>query len=80
VDKVERCKMKEEKLSGVLMCSYTILNFDINLGKATFGEILILIWGKLLKCGILMLTLGGLHERHAVQRGIWVPTQNFLWD
>jgi hypothetical protein len=28
----------------------------------------------------MMLTLGGLHERHAVQRGIWVPTQHLLWD
>jgi hypothetical protein len=27
-----------------------------------------------------MLTLGGLHERHAVQRGIWVPTQHLIWD
>jgi hypothetical protein len=24
--------------------------------------------------------LGGLHEKHAVQRGIWVPTQHLLWD
>jgi hypothetical protein len=23
---------------------------------------------------------GGLHEKHAVQRGIWVPTQYLLWD
>jgi hypothetical protein len=21
-----------------------------------------------------------LHEKHAVQRGIWVPTQHLLWD
>jgi hypothetical protein len=27
---------------------------------------------------ILMLILGGLHERHEVQRGIWVPTQHLL--
>jgi hypothetical protein len=27
---------------------------------------------------ILMLILGGLHERHAVQRGIWVRTQHLL--
>jgi hypothetical protein len=26
------------------------------------------------------LIFGGLHEKHAVQRGIWVPTQHFLWD
>jgi hypothetical protein len=24
------------------------------------------------------LIFGGLHEKHAVQRGIWVPTQHFL--
>jgi hypothetical protein len=23
--------------------------------------------------------LGGLHEKHAVQRGIWVPTQHLLF-
>jgi hypothetical protein len=22
----------------------------------------------------------GLYEKHAVQRGIWVPTQHLLWD
>jgi hypothetical protein len=22
----------------------------------------------------------GLHEKHAVQRGIWVPSQHLLWD
>jgi hypothetical protein len=27
-----------------------------------------------------MLPLGGLHGKHAVQRGIWVPTQHLLWD
>jgi hypothetical protein len=26
------------------------------------------------------LIVGGLHEKHAVQRGIWVPTQHLLWD
>jgi hypothetical protein len=35
------------------------------MGEATEGE-------------ILMLILGGLHERHAVQRGIWVRTQYLL--
>jgi hypothetical protein len=29
---------------------------------------------------ILMLPLVGLHVTHAVQRGIWVPTQHLLWD
>jgi hypothetical protein len=27
-----------------------------------------------------MSPLGGLHAKHAVQRGIWVPTQHLLWD
>jgi hypothetical protein len=26
------------------------------------------------------LIFGGLHEKHAVQRGIWVPTQHSLWN
>jgi hypothetical protein len=26
------------------------------------------------------LIFGGLHEKHVVQRGIWVPTQHLLWD
>jgi hypothetical protein len=26
------------------------------------------------------LIFGGLHEKHAVQRGIWVTTQHLLWD
>jgi hypothetical protein len=32
---------KGEKLSGVLLRS----NFDFSLGRAAFGEILMLIWG-----------------------------------
>jgi hypothetical protein len=27
-----------------------------------------------------MLALRGLHVKHTVQRGIWVPTQHLLWD
>jgi hypothetical protein len=27
-----------------------------------------------------MLPLGGMHVKHAVQRGIWVPTQHLVWD
>jgi hypothetical protein len=30
------------------MRSYAILNFDISLGRAAFGEILMLIWGATL--------------------------------
>jgi hypothetical protein len=26
------------------------------------------------------LIFGGLHEKHTVPRGIWVPTQRSLWD
>jgi hypothetical protein len=32
------------------------------------------------KAKLLVLPLPGLHEKHAVQRGIWVPTQHPLWD
>jgi hypothetical protein len=28
----------------------------------------------------LMLSLGGLHGKHVMQLGIWVPTQHLLWD
>jgi hypothetical protein len=27
-----------------------------------------------------MLLFGGLHEKHTVQSGIWVPTQHSVWD
>jgi hypothetical protein len=69
-----------EKLGRVLLHSIGIFNFDVNIGRAEFGEVLVLKWGRgeLLKGGILMLTLGGLHGRHAVLRGIWVPTQHLL--
>jgi hypothetical protein len=33
-----------EKFSRVLLRSYTILNFDINLGRAAFGEIFMFTW------------------------------------
>jgi hypothetical protein len=26
------------------------------------------------------MSLGGVHVKHAVQRGIWVPSQHLLWD
>jgi hypothetical protein len=32
-----------------------------------------------IKTKFLVLPLGGLHEKHTVQRGIWVPTQHLLW-
>jgi hypothetical protein len=34
-----------EKLSRVLLRSYTILNFVISLGRAALGEILMWLWG-----------------------------------
>jgi hypothetical protein len=33
-----------------------------------------------IKAKFLMLAFRGLHEKHAVQRGIWVPTQHSFWD
>jgi hypothetical protein len=44
VEEVEQ----EEKLSRVLLLSIRILNFEVNLGRAAFGEILMLSWGELL--------------------------------
>jgi hypothetical protein len=44
----------------------TALNLTLDIGRAAYGGILTLTWGRLLKGEILMLILGGLHERHAV--------------
>jgi hypothetical protein len=41
-------------------------------------KILMFIYGEAIEGEILTLILGGLHERHALQRGIWIPTQNLL--
>jgi hypothetical protein len=38
----------------------------LSLGRAEYGKILILTCRRLLKGEILLLILGGLHERHAV--------------
>jgi hypothetical protein len=38
-----------EKLSRVLLHSIGIFNFYISLGRAAFGEILMVIWGELLR-------------------------------
>jgi hypothetical protein len=53
-----------EKLSRVLLHSIEILNFDISLGRAAFGEILMRIWEELLYGGVSMLILGMLQARH----------------
>jgi hypothetical protein len=45
VEKVRWRVEQGEKLSRVLLRSYTILNFIISLGRAALGEILMLIWG-----------------------------------
>jgi hypothetical protein len=45
VEKVRWRVEQGEKLSRVLLRSYTILNFVISLGRAALGEILMLIWG-----------------------------------
>jgi hypothetical protein len=67
-----------EKLSSVILHWIEILSFDINLGRAAFGKILMLTWGEAtLRWNFYY---GGLHERYAVQREIWVPTQHFLYD
>jgi hypothetical protein len=48
VEKVTWRMEQGEKLNRVLLRSYTILNFVISLGRAAFGEILMLIWGATL--------------------------------
>jgi hypothetical protein len=58
----------------------TALNYNpdfrhFNLGRAAYGGILMLTRERLLRDEILTLMLGGLHERHVVQHGIWERTQ-----
>jgi hypothetical protein len=53
-------------------------NHTLNLGRGAYREILIFIWREATEGEILMLIVGGLHERHAVQRGIGVPTQHLF--
>jgi hypothetical protein len=67
-----------KKLSRAHCTQFETQVRTLNSGRAAYGGILILTWGRLLKGEILMLILGGLHERHAVKRGIWVPTQHLL--
>jgi hypothetical protein len=55
-----------EKMSRVPLHSIKVRVQTLNLGKAAYGEILIFIWGRLLRAKIFMLMLGGLPERHAV--------------
>jgi hypothetical protein len=50
----------------------------LNLERAAYGEILILTWERLMRRKIFVLILRGLCESHAVQRGIWLPTQYLL--
>jgi hypothetical protein len=50
-----------------------LINFEFkDVGAAKVGYIMAKNFEKLI--------IGGLHEKHAVQRGIWVPTQHLLWD
>jgi hypothetical protein len=59
-----------------------LMNFDFkDVGAAVVGEMQsnfwrAILWQKMFK----KLIFGGLHEKHAVQCGIWVPTQHSLWD
>jgi hypothetical protein len=46
VEKIRWRVEQGEKLSRVLLRSYTILNFYTGLGSEAFGEISILTWGN----------------------------------
>lgn len=50
-------------------------HFDINVGRAA-RQTFLLTLGGLYKAEMLQLMLGGLHVKHVLQRGIWVPTQH----
>jgi hypothetical protein len=58
------------------MHSIVILNFDINFGRVAWNFNVNMGWEVTIgrNFEILMLILGGLCERHAAQRGIWIPT------
>jgi hypothetical protein len=49
-----------------------IFNFDVNVGRATFGEISMLTLGYTLGWNFDIINMVDIHERHAKQRGIWV--------
>jgi hypothetical protein len=58
-----------------------LFNFDLkDVGAVVVGEMESDFGRAILWRNFEKLIFGGLHEKHAVQRGIWVPTQHLLWD
>jgi hypothetical protein len=57
---------KERSLAGAPCTQFETQVQTLDIGRAAYGGILILTWGRLLKGEILTLILGGLHEKHAV--------------
>jgi hypothetical protein len=67
VEQLERREVeKRRKVGQSHTAVHGILNSDINIRTAACGETLVIVQG-----GILMTILRGLHEKHAVRRGIW---------
>jgi hypothetical protein len=50
----------------------------LSLGRTAYFVMLMLTWGRLLKGELFILMSVVVHERHAVRRGIWEPTQYLL--
>jgi hypothetical protein len=58
-----------------------LINFEFkDVGATVVGEMEFDFGRAILWRNFEKLIFGGLHEKHAVQRGIWVPTQHLLWD
>jgi hypothetical protein len=69
-----------EVMNGVTLNLIRTPNSNINLKRSEFSESSMLMWAVLPWGLMLMLILVGLHERHAVKRGIWARTQDFIYD
>jgi hypothetical protein len=59
---------------------YVLVSSPRGFGRTAFERSLIRHYEGHSRAKFFTLPLGGLHVKHAVQSGIWVPTQHFLWD
>jgi hypothetical protein len=69
---------KGEKLNRVPLHSITTPSSDIKPWEGSIWQNFDIYIGEAIEGEIFKLILGDLHDRHAVQRGIWLPTQHLL--
>jgi hypothetical protein len=69
---------QREKMSRVLLHSIGIMSSDVNVGRAEYGEILMLTCGEPQWCEILIFILRELQQRHEMQHEIGVPILHLL--